>query len=82
MTPGATRAHSQSERAKALLVISLLKACFQSLSYCNVKGSVMSSSNYIMSLAPKSRGMGPSHISTCEFSAKDPMLILMELMSS
>jgi len=81
-TPGEVRAPAESRGARALAVAHLSKTCFRSWLYLNVEGSLGSRSSFITAFALKSLGRAPSNISTCEYSAKAPLLIIMRLMLS
>ena len=79
-TPGAELAPSKSRWAWASAVTHLSKMCFQSLLYLHFEGSQRSSSSFITTFALKFVGRAPSTISTCVYSAKTPLSIIMRLM--
>jgi len=77
VTPGTVHAPSESGKARASVVAHLSRTCFRSLSYLNVKGSLGSSWSFITVFALNSLGMTPKNISTYEYLAVAPLLIIL-----
>jgi len=79
-THGAMHAPSESWRAGALAITHLLRTCCRSLSYMNIEGTLGSSLSFVTAFTLNYLGRALSNISTGEYSAKAPLLIILWLM--
>jgi len=81
-THSAEGAASECSMARASAVTYWLRTHFRGLSHLNLEKSLWSSSSFVTASAVNSFGSTRSNISTCEYSAKAPLSIIMRLMLS